>query len=175
MPPARVSFLDRILAFLVPGYDRRRNKAVVMQMLEAFNAQKPDTVQKLFHPQYREDPAFPGFPLDRTLESVPPPQRVQQEIKLVREAFPDMRYSVKELVAEGDTVILIWEFTGTQRGAFFGREPTGKKTSVIGFEVVKFQNGRMISHYDNHAQTSVEVLGQLDLLDDQTLRSLVHG
>jgi hypothetical protein len=171
--PSRPSLTTRLTSKL-PGVAQRRHKGAMIDMLNAFNSRQPERVPKqLFGPDYREAAEMPEFPLDRRLEQLAPPERVQAEIELVREAFPDMEYKVKELVAEGDTVIMIWEFTGTHKGEFFGRRSEGRKANVRGYEVVKFKDGQMVSHYDNHHQTSVEVLGQLGLLDTEVLEA--HG
>jgi hypothetical protein len=170
--PRPGSLLSRATAAL-PGAKARRNKAVVLQMLDAFNEGKPEIVKQFFHPEYREDTAMARFPLDPSMDTMAPPERVRSEIKLVKEAFPDMRYSIKELVAEGELVVLIWEFTGTHSGDFFGIKATNEKTSVRGYEVVEFRNGLMVRHFDNHPQTTVEVMGQVGMLDSDTLTA--HG
>ncbi|MFC7044046.1 ester cyclase [Halobacteriaceae archaeon GCM10025711] len=45
----------------------------------------------------------------------------------VREAFPDLRFSIEEIVAEPNTVATRWRATGTQTGPFLDVEPTGRR------------------------------------------------
>jgi steroid delta-isomerase-like uncharacterized protein len=156
--PSRPSLVSRVTA-LLPGTVQKKNKAVVLQMLDAFNKANTDIVPRLLSPNVRSDSKFPLRP---ELERAPVPQRVQEEIKHDHQAFPDTNFTVKEIVAEGDKVILIWQMTGTHQGELFGRPATGRKVSVEGYEVVQISNGRIIRHTDNHAkQTTLELLGQL--------------
>jgi predicted ester cyclase len=57
-----------------------------------------------------------------------------------REAFPDFRMDIVRLVAEGDTVVAHFKCSGTHRGPWRGREPTGRSFTAIDeiyvFEVV---------------------------------------
>jgi C-1 hydroxylase len=156
---------------------QERNKAVVMQMLEAFNKRDPSVVPKLIAPKLQSKSSFPGNP---ELTKMPVARRLQQEITRTAGggatgpiAFPDGQYKVKELMAEGNKVILIWEMTGTHSGELFGRQATGRKITVSGYEVVELQNGKMVSHYDNHGtQTVLEVLGKLGMLDREMVDML---
>jgi predicted ester cyclase len=46
-------------------------------------------------------------------------------VQAYRTAFPDLRTTVEEMIAEGDTVAVRWSGTGTQSGTFMGRPPSG--------------------------------------------------
>jgi C-1 hydroxylase len=156
---------------------QEKNKAVVMQMLEAFNKRDPSVVPKLLAPGARSASVFPGNP---ELTKMSPAKRLPTEIQRTAGggatgpvAFPDGQYAVKELMAEGDKVILIWEMTGTNKGELFGRPATGRKVTVSGYEVVQLKDGKMISHYDNHGtQTVLEVLAKVGHLDAPMMKTL---
>src|SRR3954462_13923922 len=47
----------------------------------------------------------------------------------LRGAFPDIHYTVDEMVAEGESVAVRWHWNGTHRGQFRGYAPTGKTVS----------------------------------------------
>ncbi len=154
-----------------------KNKAAMLQMLEAFNKRDPSVVPKLLSPKAR---SISNFPADPKLSKMAPAKRL--EIEILRTSgggatgpipFPDGEYTVKECIAEGNKVILIWEMTGTHEGELFGRAATGKKVTCTGYEVVTFRNGKMVSHYDNHGtQTVFEVLAQTGLLDAPMMKTL---
>ena len=148
----------------------RKNKDAVLAMMEAFNNADPDVVPQLLARTYRERDSYP---LNREMERMPAIQRIQREIQIVRGAFRDAKYTTRDIVAEGNTVILIWDFTGTHTGDFFGRAATGRALKVTGYEVVKFnRDGMMIGHYSNHDQTGMEVLGRIGFLDEAALEQL---
>src|SRR5215831_12308131 len=48
------------------------------------------------------------------------------------EAFPDVRHSIDDLVAEGDRVVLRTTAQATHRGLFEGIEPTGRAVEFTG-------------------------------------------
>lgn len=54
---------------------------------------------------------------------------IEQERRLF-EAFPDMRYELESVVAEGDQVSAHWTVTGTHEGAFQSLPPTGEEVEI---------------------------------------------
>jgi predicted ester cyclase len=68
-----------------------------------------------------------------------------------REAFPDFRMEIVRLVAEGDVIAAHFKCSGTHRGEWQGRAPTGRRFEDVDeiyiFEIV---DGRL------HAATAVE-------------------
>ena len=42
-------------------------------------------------------------------------------------AFPDVKFTVLDLIAENDKVVACWNISGTHQGVFRGLAPTGKK------------------------------------------------
>ncbi len=58
-------------------------------------------------------------------------------------AFPDLRFTVDQLVGEGDLVVSRWTATGTQTGAFFDIAPTGTAVEWTGINVFRFACGRI--------------------------------
>jgi steroid delta-isomerase-like uncharacterized protein len=62
----------------------------------------------------------------------------------LRAAFPDIRYTVEDVVAEGDRVVLRWRWEGTHRAAFRGFAPTGKRVSDSGISIYQLRDGKII-------------------------------
>jgi hypothetical protein len=68
-------------------------------------------------------------------------------------------------------VILRWVFTGTHLAALFGREPTGRQVALYGYEIDRFQNGKIIDHTDDDSPV-FSLLEQLGWLDEEMLKRL---
>ncbi len=51
-------------------------------------------------------------------------------IAMVRQAFPDLEWTIEDLVAEGQKVASYGIWRGTNRGTFLGISPTGKRVTV---------------------------------------------
>jgi steroid delta-isomerase-like uncharacterized protein len=68
---------------------------------------------------------------------------VKAYIAAVRTAFPDIRFTLADLVAEGDRVAARWTLAGSQTGAFRGKAPTGERVSMPGITVFHVMNGKI--------------------------------
>ncbi len=148
---------------------RRRNKAVVLQMLEAFNKQDTEIVTKLLHPNVR---SRTKNLLNPEMQRMPVADRVRLEMINDYNTFPDGHFEVRDIVAEENKVILHWTFTGTHKGELFGRQATGRQVNLVGHEIVTLDRGRIIDHTDDHAMTLLDMLGQLGMLDQEMQQRL---
>ena len=71
------------------------------------------------------------------------PAVYKQVSAALRGAFPDVRFTVDELVAERDRVAVRMTTSGTHRGAFMGIAPTGKPLSWVGAGILHVRDGRI--------------------------------
>ncbi len=61
-------------------------------------------------------------------------------------AFPDIRYTVLDLVAEGERVAVRWQWTGTYSAPFRGFAPTHAAVTNTGLAVFTLSGGRIVGH-----------------------------
>jgi steroid delta-isomerase-like uncharacterized protein len=61
-----------------------------------------------------------------------------------RQAFPDVRFEMHDMVAEGDTVVYRWTGEGTQRGEFMGIPPSGRRFSTQGVVFSRVRDGKIV-------------------------------
>jgi len=62
----------------------------------------------------------------------------------LRTAFPDRVDVMEEVIAEGDTVGLLFRLNATHTGHLFGIPPTGKKINVYEIALLRIVNGQMV-------------------------------
>ena len=74
----------------------------------------------------------------------------------LRGAFPDLHYTLEELVAEGDRVVVRWTLRGTHTGPFRDLAPTGKKIANNGVAIFRIADGKIV-----HATVETDRLGFL--------------
>jgi len=63
------------------------------------------------------------------------------------EAFPDLRLTVEDIAAEGDTVAARVSFRGTHGGEFQGIPPTGKQVAFSSMEFNRVRDGKVEEHW----------------------------
>jgi steroid delta-isomerase-like uncharacterized protein len=81
------------------------------------------------------------------LDPLPGQQQGREGLKAVigglRMSFPDMHWVADEMIAEDDTVVTRFTWTGTQRGAFLGIPATGRSVTVKGVVIDHLAAGKM--------------------------------
>jgi steroid delta-isomerase-like uncharacterized protein len=70
---------------------------------------------------------------------------LQDVLRGMKAAFPDIHWTVEEQMAEGDRVMTRFVWTGTHRGPFLGIPATGRLVSVWGVVIDRFLEGRVKS------------------------------
>jgi predicted ester cyclase len=75
------------------------------------------------------------------------PESMRGLATMLRTAFPDLHFTIEELVAEGDTVAGRLTMSGTHRGPLMGMPPTGRSARQDHMHFVRFQNGKTIEHW----------------------------
>lgn len=61
----------------------------------------------------------------------------------LRVAFPDLRHTIDDLVAEGDRVAVRWTMEAAHRAPFLGIPATGKRVTLRAISIYRFQDGRV--------------------------------
>lgn len=73
---------------------------------------------------------------------------LEQVVRMVREGFPDFRYTVQRVLAAGDEVVLHVTAQGTHEGLLFHRiPPTGKQATWSEMHWFRVQDGRLAEHW----------------------------
>jgi steroid delta-isomerase-like uncharacterized protein len=70
---------------------------------------------------------------------------LKRRVTLFRTAFPDIHFSMDDLIAEGDQVVVQYTFSGTHTGQFGELEPTGRHISVLGMLIALVKDGKIES------------------------------
>jgi steroid delta-isomerase-like uncharacterized protein len=117
-------------------------------MLDSMRDANQRNVEKLFDTFNHDDLA----PLDELVASdyVGPqgdrgPAGFRKIIAGLRAAFPDIHYTIDDVLAHDDKVAIRWHWTGTHKGPFRGFLPTGKTVSNSGTGIFRCQDGKIIA------------------------------
>lgn len=119
------------------------NKNVVRRLFEeVWNNGNLPVAEELFTPNYaHHDPSTPD--LGRG------PESEKKRATLYRTAFPDLRLTLEDIVAEGETVMARWSCRGTHKGELSGIAPTGKQVTISGMSIARLANGRLAESWVN--------------------------
>ena len=71
-------------------------------------------------------------------------------------------YTIEDIIAEGDRVVVRWTNSGTHTGEFLGIPPTNKEFSFGGADIHRFEDGKMAEHW--HVVDQLALLTQLGLV-----------
>ena len=131
---------------------KEQNQAALRQVItEAYNKGHYNVLHDHFNPDFIEH----QFGLHPTLEGM------QGDIQFLRTAFPDFTLTVEDMVADGEKVWMRLTARGTNRGGFMG-PPNGKTFEIAVFDVVRFEDGKVVEHWGSPDRFAL--LTQLGLL-----------
>ena len=60
----------------------------------------------------------------------------------------DAHFTVEDMIAEGDKVVVRWTNSGTNTGDFLGIPATGRQYSIQGIDIYRLEDGKLAEHWD---------------------------
>lgn len=118
-----------------------QNKNLIRRYFEeAWNQGGLDVLDEIVAQGYvNHDPFVPGLPAG--------PDGLKPIMAGFRAAFPDLHYTIEDLVAEGDKVVTRWTMRATHTGEFMGMPATGKQVMVGGMQIERIVEGQITEHW----------------------------
>ncbi|MFN2561916.1 MAG: ester cyclase [Jatrophihabitans sp.] len=131
-----------------------QNKQVVGRYYsEVLNEGRTDLLSELALTDYVEHDPLPGQGDGR--------DDFVARVELLRSAFAPLRFTVEDVIAEGDRVVVRWSSTGRHTGEFVGIPPTDREYTISGIDIHRLDDGRMAEHW--HVVDQLSQLQQLGL------------
>jgi steroid delta-isomerase-like uncharacterized protein len=116
------------------------NKALNQRFYdEVVNGRNYDVIDELVTADFVEREEIPG--------TAPGKAGVRQAFEMMHAAFPDLKATIEEVVAEGDWVTTHSVFSGTHQGEWMGVAASGKSISVNVVDFVRFSGGKVVEHW----------------------------
>lgn len=97
-------------------------------------------------PDYVASDAVDHDPLPGT-ESMPILEGLATFLEMRRQAFPDFKYTIEDVLAEGDKVFGRLTMHGTHTGAFLGIPASGVSAEMKVMTLVRLQDGKVQEHW----------------------------
>ena len=116
------------------------NKALMVQALNVFNevlkgGDFDAFVEKYFARDYISYDPLTG---EGDLEAL------EKEVEELRNAFPDLEWSIDDMIAEGDKVVIRVTHRATHQGEFMGIKPTGKQVAYQGTVIFRLKSDKVV-------------------------------
>jgi predicted ester cyclase len=113
--------------------DQDRNKAIIHRLYEeVLNTGKWELLDQIVSPE------FTGISGDKG------PAGFARAIKPVMIAFPDIKWTIEDVIAEGDKVMVKWSWTGTNTSSFDGFPVTNKAVKHHAINIFQFDGHQII-------------------------------
>lgn len=116
-----------------------RNKEIVRRYQDAYDTGNLDVLDELLAPDWKTN-AFPSALMEQTIDNA------KAVHGMVLEAFPNLRTTIHELIAEGDVVVQSWTARATHKGDLVGLAPTGNPVVIGGVSIFEIKDGRIVRH-----------------------------
>ena len=110
-----------------------KNKEVIkMIYMDYFNNRRLDMLNDLVSDEYvgpRGEKGLAGY---------------TEPVKQLLHAFPDIHWSVDDILEDGNRVVVRVNWKGTHKGAILGLQPTGKHVVVEAIIIYQFKDNRIV-------------------------------
>ncbi len=130
------------------------HKGLVRRFYEdVLNRGDMDTLEELAVEDYLENDMLPG-------------QRaglagLRDRVTMLKTAL-DSRFTIEDVIAEDDKVVVRWINSGTHVGEFAGIPATGKSFAIAGVDVYRMRDAKMAEHW--HVVDQLTMLQQLGII-----------
>jgi predicted ester cyclase len=116
------------------------NKAVIRRYKTGIlNQRELDALDEVVGEDYLDHAAFPHQGRGR--------DGLKTRIATLWDAL-DPQWTIHDMMAEGDKVVIRWSHTGTHRGEFLGLAPTGRPFTLGGIDIYRLRDGFMVEHWN---------------------------
>lgn len=116
------------------------NKALVRRLFEeVIPAGVPAAMRELVAPGFLDHDPLPGQP-----QGV---EGAEYVVSAMHGAHPDLRFTIDDLLADGDRVVIRWTLRGTNTGPMLGEPPTGRSVEFSAIVIFRLADGRITERW----------------------------
>jgi steroid delta-isomerase-like uncharacterized protein len=137
-PPLSGSVSAPNPSLTIGGVMSEDNKARIREFIDrVLTAGEVDATGDYFHDDMVEEVPFPA--------QGPGLDGLKETLTRIRQAFPDLHWSIEEQMAEGNNVLTRFIWSGTHQGEFLGIPATNRVVRVWGMVIDRFEGQKVKS------------------------------
>lgn len=136
-----------------------RNKKLMGDFIETWNSGKLNELTNYWSPDIVHHTRA-----DHDRESI------MKSYATTMQAFPDLRWDVDDIIAEGDKVVARLTGHATHTGEFMGVPPTNKKITCRSVDICRIQDDQIVEHWGLLDELAISA--QLDLIPEEYLSAM---
>lgn len=72
----------------------------------------------------------------------------RQRLNMLRQAMPDAKLEIDEVIQHGNLVAWRWTVRGTQKEKMFGVPPTGRQVTLTGISLDRLEDDVVVEHWE---------------------------
>jgi steroid delta-isomerase-like uncharacterized protein len=139
----------------VEAQDMNSDKKVVALWYEAFNKNDPAILNRILSNRWVDIPAAPG--------QADGPEGVKPLLTMLTTTFPDLNLTIKDMLQDGNKIVVRAEMAGTQREAFMGSPSKNRKMNIQVVDIHELKDGKIIRTW--HTEDWMSGLRQLGVFE----------
>jgi steroid delta-isomerase-like uncharacterized protein len=105
----------------------------------------------------------PGFNLIVSIGTLQGPEGLKRWFTGLHAAFPDLQFTLDEVISEGNAVVTRWTAHGTHTGPFNNVPPTGRQITLTGVSIFKIDDTTQRIIEDRSIEDSLGLMQQLGM------------
>ncbi len=122
---------------------------------EAFSNKDPAILDRILSEDWVDIPSAPGTPVG--------PTGVKPLLAMLTTTFPDLNLTIKDILQDGNKIVVRAEMTGTQKEAFMGFPSKNRKMNIQVVDIHEFKDGKIIRTW--HTEDWMSGLRQLGVFE----------
>lgn len=130
------------------------NAQVAARWYQAFDKREPALIDQIIDARWVDIPAPEGTP--------PGPEGLKKVYAMLTSTFPDLRIEIKDVIEQGDKVVVRSEISGTQKTAFLGMPTKHRQLRIQAIDIQEVQSGKIVRTW--HSEDWMTGLHQLGVL-----------
>ncbi len=121
------------------------NKQIIVRFVEElWNNRKLEIADAIFAKDCQTFQLRSGAPI---MAAPRGPAIIREHISEWLAAFPDLKFTIEQMIAEGDKVSTLLTMEGTHTGEWLGLPPSGKRINICMTTIHRISNGKIVEDW----------------------------